>query len=144
MLVFVLLRQVQPYTSGHQQSRHPKPCHSGFMESNQRDGRTEERRRGKIGARAAGAQPAQGDDKQHQAEAVAEQTERHRLSEYRRRREYRAQRQRHHKISDASDETFCAGDKHCVGSGYLACEVVIQRPAQTSARNCDLTEPSFH
>ena len=67
----VRLASQQPDGCRHQCSRHGEPRREGFVEDEDRAGDAKVRGEREVGARACRPQPPQGEDKQHQAGAVA-------------------------------------------------------------------------
>ena len=75
VLVLVPLSEVQPHPGCHQYRGDPKAWRSRFTKDCDGNYSTDERGRGEIGARASRAQPPEGKNKEHQADAVADETD---------------------------------------------------------------------
>ena len=139
MHVPMVFAQMQPDANRHQ--------HTGEAEG-KGHGRTQQqskcsarkRRKRKVRARARCTQAAQRQHEQHQAQAITEKAERTCRQNNLDVRQLCTRQHRQGNARSARNEPFRAGNEHGVVRGNLACEVVIDAPGETRARNSQRPE----
>ena len=110
MLVFVPLGQVQPDAERHQGRGRQENGRDGLSEERDRNHGADERCGREVGAGARAAEMPQGDDKQHEAQPVAHETERQDGGDMRRPRQLVAERERQRGVGAPRREAFDRGD----------------------------------
>ena len=75
MVVFVMLRQVQPDAEKHQSRGHAEPEGEALTEQDEAQKGADKRRHGKVGPGSGYPDVAQGPHKEHQAGAVSEKSQ---------------------------------------------------------------------
>ena len=106
MFMGMAFLEVNPDPQPHQQRSHPKTRRHRFAQQQDGNGGAEERRGGKIGTRACGAQPAQGQYKQHQADTVTEEADDQGWAKYRHRWQRCPERQRQGTVHQPGAQTL--------------------------------------
>lgn len=119
MQVLVTFGHVQPHARAHQDGGNPEHPRGVFAERQDRDRRADERRGGEIRARARRTQTPQAEHEQCQADAIADQSDRHCHPDDRHRRQACAERERDRYVDDARGQSFQSGDEQRVGGRVI-------------------------
>lgn len=113
--VFVTFGEMQPQPDGHEQPCQYQALRRRFAEQGDRQGSSDEGRQSEIGPGSGRAQMAQGQNEQHQADAIAQEPDKPHRKRAVQHGKLRAERQRQKEIYGSRRKPFDHGDLDRIG-----------------------------
>ena len=137
MFVLVVLSQMQPHTPCHANCRDPERPSRRLAIQNDGQCASYERRSGKIGPRSGRPEIAQCENKQHQAQSVAQEPQSQTRCQRARSRQMLLEHPGNYNIGATGCEPFDGGNGSSITAGNSSREIVVERPTRAGCRNRD-------